>query len=466
MGVTRRSLLGFLVVIAIIHAGIPLASAENARLEFGVLKSGSIRTVGEVDTFSFSASSGDTIFIKMTKTSGDLWPRVNLYAPDGRSIKEYHSSSHVVIAQALSSGGTYNILADDGTSWEQTGDYNIVAQRLNNPDNAIAITPGVNSGGSIGIIGKVDTYTFSANSGDTAVVKASKTNGDIWPQIRLYSPDGREIKSVHSSSTTEMSQTLTSDGRHVILIDDGTSWAHTGDYNLILQLLPAGGAAETASSVGNAATQETISSSHATTTQTAPTGESGFPTFYILAAVVGIALVGGAVVAVRRRGGGVTPPRSVLGGVTKGAVARKVVGSDIFISYSTEDKPIADAMCSSLESRGIRCWIAPRDILPGTNFQEAIIDAIDSSKIMILVFSSHSNNSPHVLRELTRAISKGVVVVPFRIEDVSPSKSMEYLISVPHWLNAMTPPLEQHLERLAQTVQVLLEQLEDKEAFQ
>jgi len=77
---------------------------------------------------------------------------------------------------------------------------------------------------------------------------------------------------------------------------------------------------------------------------------------------------------------------------------------------------------------------------------------------MVLIFSSHSNTSPHVVRELTHAVSRGVIILPFRIEDIQPSKDMEYLIGVPHWLDAMTPPLERHLAQLADTVTILLSQ--------
>jgi len=135
----------------------------------------------------------------------------------------------------------------------------------------------------------------------------------------------------------------------------------------------------------------------------------------------------------------------------------RVVGHEVFISYSHQDKPTADAICNALESRSIKCWIAPRDILPGVNYQESIIDAIDTSLIMILVFSSFSNESPHVIRELTRAVGKKVIIIPFKIEEISPSKSMEYLISVPHWLDALTPPLERHIEELGNTVRILLD---------
>ena len=129
---------------------------------------------------------------------------------------------------------------------------------------------------------------------------------------------------------------------------------------------------------------------------------------------------------------------------------------DVFISYAQLDKPIADAVCAKLESRHIRCWIAPRDVPPGKNFPEAIIDAIEESKVVTLIFSSHANNSPHVPREVTKAVNKGCIIVPFRVEDVVPSKSMEYLISVPHWLDAITPPLEKHIDELAGNVERIL----------
>lgn len=125
---------------------------------------------------------------------------------------------------------------------------------------------------------------------------------------------------------------------------------------------------------------------------------------------------------------------------------------DVFISYAQEDKPIADAVCAKLEAHAIRCWIAPRDIPPGKNFPEAIIEGIEGGKVVVVIFSSFANKSPHVMRELTNAVNKSRIIIPFRIEDVEPSKSMEYLISVPHWLDAVTPPIEKHIDLLAKTI--------------
>ena len=125
---------------------------------------------------------------------------------------------------------------------------------------------------------------------------------------------------------------------------------------------------------------------------------------------------------------------------------------DVFISYSSKDKPVADAVCAGLEGRGIRCWTAPRDILPGMDWGAAIIDAITGSKVMVLIFSGNANASPQIKREVERAVAKGVKVLPFRIEDVPMSKGLEYFISTPHWLDALTQPLEGHIAKLAETV--------------
>ena len=134
---------------------------------------------------------------------------------------------------------------------------------------------------------------------------------------------------------------------------------------------------------------------------------------------------------------------------------------DVFVSYSSKDKVTADAVCATLESKGVRCWIAPRDILPGIDWGEAIIDAINSTRVMVLVFSSHANTSQQIKREVERAVHKGLPVIPLRIEDVPMSKSLEYFISSPHWLDAMSQPVEQHLNYLAETIKMLLSRSEN-----
>ena len=42
---------------------------------------------------------------------------------------------------------------------------------------------------------------------------------------------------------------------------------------------------------------------------------------------------------------------------------------DVFITYSHQNKLEAEVICGKLETMGIRCWIAPRDILPGSGLK-------------------------------------------------------------------------------------------------
>jgi len=132
------------------------------------------------------------------------------------------------------------------------------------------------------------------------------------------------------------------------------------------------------------------------------------------------------------------------------------VAFDAFISYATPDKTVADAVCARLESAGIRCWIAPRDVTPGVPWAESIIGAIDGAKVMILVFSSNANKSPQVPREVERAVGRELPIIPFRIEDVKPAGSLDYYIKSVHWLDALNPPLERHIDSLAATVRKLV----------
>ena len=130
--------------------------------------------------------------------------------------------------------------------------------------------------------------------------------------------------------------------------------------------------------------------------------------------------------------------------------------SDVFISYSNMDKKAADAVCSIMEQNGIRCWMAPRDITPGLPFAEAIIDGIKGSRVFILIYSSNSNNSSQVIKEVDRAVQYKLAIIPLRLENVPMTKQLEYYVSNVHWMDALTPPLEEHIEKLCSVVKILL----------
>lgn len=129
---------------------------------------------------------------------------------------------------------------------------------------------------------------------------------------------------------------------------------------------------------------------------------------------------------------------------------------DVFISYSSADKSKADAVCRSLEAAGIRCWIAPRDIEPGMEWADAIVAALDSTQITLLVFSSRSNASKQVGREISLTFEKSTRVFPVRIENVQPKGQLEFFLKNVHWLDAFSLPFEKYQDQLVRTTFILL----------
>ena len=129
---------------------------------------------------------------------------------------------------------------------------------------------------------------------------------------------------------------------------------------------------------------------------------------------------------------------------------------DVFISYSHKDKQTADAVCAKLEQQGIRCWYAPRDITPGADWAESIINAIETVRVMIIIFTDHSNASKQVMNEISNAVNAGVTIVPFKLTNTAPSKGMQYYFTAVHWLDAVDKPMKSSIEELCTRVEGIL----------
>ena len=109
---------------------------------------------------------------------------------------------------------------------------------------------------------------------------------------------------------------------------------------------------------------------------------------------------------------------------------------NIFISHSSEDFKVAEEVCNLLEEKGHKCFLAPRDIRSGYQYAEEIINGIERSDVMLILMSKAANQSPHVLREVERAVSKYIPLIVYKLEEVELSKSMEYFIMSHQWVSA------------------------------
>jgi TolB-like protein len=128
--------------------------------------------------------------------------------------------------------------------------------------------------------------------------------------------------------------------------------------------------------------------------------------------------------------------------------AQPTPGRDVFISYASHDKAVAESVCKALEDAGIVCWIAPRDVVPGESFAGAIVHAIDATKVTVLVLSEHAATSQHVLREVERASSKRHPVIAFRIDLAPMAADFEYFLNTSQWLDASTAGVKHALPKL------------------
>lgn len=124
----------------------------------------------------------------------------------------------------------------------------------------------------------------------------------------------------------------------------------------------------------------------------------------------------------------------------------------VFISYASLDRAAAEHVRELIESKGIPCWIAPRDISPGKEYGEEIIRAIEDASVLVLVFSENANASRHVVNEVSRAFSKNKMIMPIRIQDATPAKCLELFVSSSHWVDAWSEPLENRIERIAAAI--------------
>jgi len=125
---------------------------------------------------------------------------------------------------------------------------------------------------------------------------------------------------------------------------------------------------------------------------------------------------------------------------------------DVFISHSSNDIALANVVCSALEAEGINCWLAPRDISPGQDWPEAIVEAITESLALVLIFSFNAKDSEHVQNELAIAVDSGVFIIPLRFDDIPLEGSMQYYLSDKQWLDVTNPPSESEIQILTETI--------------
>ena len=129
--------------------------------------------------------------------------------------------------------------------------------------------------------------------------------------------------------------------------------------------------------------------------------------------------------------------------------------SHVFVSHSSDNRELASDLAAFLEARGVRIWIAPRDVRPGMDYSEQLQLAIESAVAFVVLVTDMANKSPYVRAETEMAFSNHKPLFPVRITDIQPAAGLALFLKIRHWTDAYGPSKGANLDRLARELQTL-----------
>lgn len=128
---------------------------------------------------------------------------------------------------------------------------------------------------------------------------------------------------------------------------------------------------------------------------------------------------------------------------------------DIFICFSSKDEATARKVVQFLEARGLKCWIALRDVLAGQNYQESIVEALENARGIVFLFSESSSQSAEIRKELSLGGRFKIPVFPLRLSPITPTGALSYELATRQWID-LFPNATRALGKLTETVEEAL----------
>jgi TIR domain-containing protein/uncharacterized protein DUF2628 len=127
----------------------------------------------------------------------------------------------------------------------------------------------------------------------------------------------------------------------------------------------------------------------------------------------------------------------------------------VFISHGSENRDEAAELCALIESRGVKAWMAPRDVRPGYDYSEELQAAIEGCGAFVVLVTEMANTSPYVRAETEMAFSNSKPIFPVRLSDIKPAAGLAFFLKIRHWTDAYGKGREASLDRLALELQRL-----------
>lgn len=134
---------------------------------------------------------------------------------------------------------------------------------------------------------------------------------------------------------------------------------------------------------------------------------------------------------------------------------------EVFISYHRDSSAeLVENIVQALESKGIKCWYAPRDVV--SKYAGDIVKAIEDCKIFLLIMNKYSSHSEHVLNEINYAFNRfnqkaPIRLLPFRTDKNELSDDVKYYLGRIHCLDGSEPPKEDRIDALVSRISYWLQ---------
>jgi hypothetical protein len=227
-----------LTILGIFAMPMPAYSAPSASvINYGDCIPDSIEVVTDIDEFQFDGGIGDKIIIRMQKTTGDLYPVIELYDNNMNLLRSDSGSPQAYIFDyTLPFGDAFIIRVRDSNN-DDTGNYWLSLEcRQDVRDNGVDI--GYDTlipGKEVAYYGEMDGYRFTGSAGNKIIIRMNKISGDLYPVIELFDPSMNEIRSDSGSPQAYIEDyVLPVTGEYVIYARDSNA-DDTGFYWLSLQ---------------------------------------------------------------------------------------------------------------------------------------------------------------------------------------------------------------------------------------
>jgi hypothetical protein len=216
---------------------------------------GSISSAGETNTWTFTATAGESLVIRAGETAATPFvPWVRLYGPDGAQLDADFNAAAAEVTVRATNSGTFSVTVNDGSNGRnQTGNYRISLAKTGSPlmispsDEGGALTNGTTYLATIDV-GDIDAWSFTANAGETVVVRIGEATASspLLPWLRLYGPNGVPLDADFNAAAAEVTARATNSGTFLVVVADGNNGiGGSGNYRISLAKT---GSAETISS--------------------------------------------------------------------------------------------------------------------------------------------------------------------------------------------------------------------------